>query len=133
MRLPTQSDLIPAELWLAARILERRAVGDDDNAVANGVAAHLLLDTVYFEEVIGLHLDREDLADPLVDQAIALIRRKTAPADGDPLHRALPAVTKGAYVAPMSTDDAAFTAADRAMRDARLLTSPDIRDDQEQP
>lgn len=95
MRLPTQSHLLPDELWLAARVVERRAIGTDDNAEANAVAVEYLLNPDVLEHQIAV--GQVDVTDPLVDQAVALIRRYTAPVDGDPLLRPLPAITGGGF------------------------------------
>lgn len=93
MRLPTQSHLIPDELWLAARIVERRCTAVQDNAEANGLAAEIILSDKYFATLVA-SMAPETLADPIVDQAIALIRRYTAPLAGDPLHAPLPEITR---------------------------------------
>jgi hypothetical protein len=88
MRLPTQSPLIPKKLWLAARVVERIAVGLDDDAEANGAAARYLLDPDHLEHDIA-H-GRIDVRDPLLALAVEIIREHTT--DGNPLMRVLPSV-----------------------------------------
>jgi len=85
VKLTKQSDLIPPELWLAARVVERHTIGEDDEAEANGIAVNYLLDPDLLEYDVS-HGNIK-MSDRVVAMAVELIRRYTT--DPNPLLRAV--------------------------------------------